>query len=114
MAREAHLGKIPLVIKTVSKLLESLLDPNWRVMPSNYDIPANSQIFGHICYTAGIEGILYPSKLTKKPCLAIFPTNFNNSDSYVQLDGDLPHKNIIAKIDRSNYHKCEILIGNLF
>ena len=113
LARDAHLGKTPLVIKSVSKLLESLLDPHWRMMPSNYDIPSNSQIFGHLCYTAGIEGVLYPSKLTGKPCLAIFPTNFKHSSSYIQLDDELPYKNIVMKIDKDNYHKCEIHIKDL-
>src|SRR5262249_4571598 len=59
---------IPKVIKTVDKLLKSLLCPDWRQLPSKYDVPSNSQIFGHLVYSSGIEGILYPSKFTNKLC----------------------------------------------
>ncbi len=108
MAREAQMGKVPLLIKSVDKLLDSLLDKNWRRSPSNFDIPSNSQIFGHIAYIAGIEGILYPSKFTGKSCLAIFPNNFSNSNSYIKLDGKLPpYEHIVRVIDKDNYHLCE-------
>jgi len=109
MAREAKMGKMPLIIKSVAKLLDSLLDPHWRSAPDNYDIPSNSQIFGHMCYTASIEGILYPSKFTKKHCLVVFPNNFPNTSSFVTLDGELPpHGNIPTRIDEHSYKLCEI------
>ena len=54
----------PTIVKTTKQLTETLLSYNWQLLPANYDVPANSQIFGHIIYIAGIEGILYhPSSL---------------------------------------------------
>jgi len=88
-------------------MAKDLLSPDWRKKPSIYDIPANSQIFGHLIYTAGIDGILYPSKLTEKPCLAIYPRNFPGSDSFIQMDDELPHENVPKKIDESNWQVCD-------
>ncbi|MBS0637793.1 MAG: RES domain-containing protein, partial [Verrucomicrobia bacterium] len=79
----------PLTVQSVNALLESLLEPNWRAMCMQLDVPANCQIFGQLVANAGICGILYPSKFTKKKCLAIFPQNFDSED-YVVVDGDTP------------------------
>ena len=98
----------PKIVETVDELLKTLLQPDWRQLPSNYDVPSNSQIFGHLIYSAEIEGILYPSKFTKKACLAIFPRNFLGTDSYVALDDEVPHPKVPAKIDASNWRLCEM------
>ena len=107
LARDAQLGKLPLIIKSTNTLLDSLLDPHWRRVPANYDIPSNSQIFGHLCYTAGIEGVVYPSKLTGKHCIAIFPNNFPNTSSHIKLDDELPHDKVPSIINEYNYNLCE-------
>jgi hypothetical protein len=93
-AKELRL-KPPLPIKNQTELLKSLLDPNWRAACMQFDIPANSQIFGQLVANAGIEGILYSSKYTKSDCLAIFPQNFC-SDSFIAVDGDSPPGAIVA------------------
>ncbi len=81
----------PDLIRTVSKLVDCLLTPNWREWPMQFDVPFSSQIFGQLVADAGIEGILYPSKFTGKDCLTIFPQNFDDaSGSFVQLEGELP------------------------
>jgi RES domain-containing protein len=98
----------PEIIKTSKKLLETLLCCEWRQLPSNYDVPANSQIFGHLIYSAGIEGILYPSKFTNKPCLVIFPRNFSETDSYVILDDEAPHIDVPKRIDNQNWRITEL------
>jgi len=98
----------PSVVQQPEKLLETLLIENWREAPSQYDIPANSQIFGHLIFNAGIEGILYPSKLTGKDCLAIFPRNFAVTSSYIALDDEPPHPNIPQKIDSENWRVCDL------
>ncbi len=86
--------------KTIQELLEELLQPNWRDMPMRFDIPAYSQIFGQIACLAGVEAILYPSKITGKKCLAIFPENFTQSDSFIEImDGapvEMKHKRLDA------------------
>lgn len=97
----------PGIIKTADKLRETLLHPDWRQLPSNYDIPSNSQIFGHLIYSSGIEGILYPSKFTGKPCLVIFPRNFIGTESYIALDDEVPHPKIPSRIDNSNWRISE-------
>lgn len=98
----------PGVIKTADKLCETLLCLDWQQLPSNYDVPSNSQIFGHLVYSSGIEGILYPSKFTEKKCLVIFPRNFIGTDSYIMLDDETPHPKIPNKLDSSNWRISEL------
>lgn len=98
----------PGIIKTSKVLLENLLIPNWRDWPDNYDVPANSQIFGHLVYSAGIEGILYPSKFTNMLCLTIFPNNFPGTDSFIIIDDDVPHEKVPKRIDANNWRICDL------
>lgn len=90
-------------VRTMKELLYSFVQPNWREFPMLFDIPSNSQLFGQIVSSANIQGILYPSKLSSKQCLAVFPKTFKNSSSYVQLVGDLPNPNVPKRIDSNNY-----------
>lgn len=89
--------ELPLVVKSINKLIESLLEPNWRAACMQLDIPANCQIFGQLVANAGIEGILYPSKFTKKRCLAIYPQNFG-PESFVSIQGDTP-EGTLSRLD---------------
>ncbi len=92
IARILNFKDKPEVIKTVPRLIDSLLAPNWREWPMQFDVPVASQIFGQLVKDAGIEGILYPSKFSNKNCLVIFPQNFDDaSNSLIQLD-DVPPK----------------------
>lgn len=88
----------PELIRTVSKLMDSLLDPDWRLWPMQFDVPVASQIFGQLVSEAGIEGILYTSKFTCNDCLAIFPQNFEES-SFIQLDDEAPGETKICRLD---------------
>ena len=56
----------PSVAGRSKDLLATLLTKDWHGLPVHADVPANSQIFGTLIYQAGIEGILYPSKLTER------------------------------------------------
>ncbi len=98
----------PGLIRSRQQLLGSLLLDAWRVAPTNYDIPANPQIFGHLIDQAGIEGIIYPSKLTGKDCLVIFPHNFEASSSYLSLDHEPPHPKVPSRIDKNNWRVCDL------
>jgi hypothetical protein len=98
----------PGVIKKADDLLEILLHPDWRQAPSIGDVPSNPQIFGHLVYTAGIEGILYPSKFTGELCLAVFPRNFVGTDSFVALDDEAPHLKVPTRIDANSWSLCEL------
>lgn len=89
----------PELIRSVPKLIESLMDSDWRVWPMNFDVPIASQIFGQLVSSSGIEGILYTSKFTSKDCLAIFPQNFDEN-SFVKLDDPIPQATKIFRLDR--------------
>lgn len=98
----------PKVVTTTIDLQKSLLNPNWRHVPTVCEIPANSQIFGQLVMQAEIEGILYPSKLTGGRCLAIFPCNFVGGTSTMELDDDCPASTVgPEKIDAGNWEACE-------
>lgn len=98
----------PELIRTVPKLVDSLLDPHWRLWPMQFDVPFASQIFGQLVVEAGIEGILYTSKFTGKDCLAIFPQNFDEfSDSFIQLDDEAPKEIKIRRLDAKNWDEYQ-------
>jgi hypothetical protein len=91
------------LIKSASGLIAELRRPDWRVLPMRFDVPSPSQIFGRIAIDAGIEGICYSSALTDRPCLALYPQNFPNSSSYVEMDDPLPRPTVPARIDATTY-----------
>ncbi len=90
-------------VKSITELSRSILMANWRDLPMLWDIPANSQILAQIAYAAGIEAILYPSKITGKNCLALFPKNLQQSDSYVKLEEAIPKEVKNFQMDYKNY-----------
>ena len=104
---------LPLMVKTKKQLIQSLLALDWRRLPSMYDIPANSQIFGHLVYSAGIEGILYTSKFTGKNCLVIFPRNFVGTDSFIEIDDEPPHKIVPKRLNASNWRASEMSLEEI-
>jgi hypothetical protein len=69
----------------VKILHENLFNPNWRALPQQFDVPANSQVFGKLLRDAGFEAVLYPSTKGPKRCLAVFVENFENSSSKIEL-----------------------------
>lgn len=102
--RARKLGILQLgLVRTPQKLVEELLHPNWRFLPIQLDIPSNSQIFGRIAMDAGMEGILYTSVLTGKPCLVVYPQNFANTSSFVQIDDEAPNEAVRKRIDASTF-----------
>jgi hypothetical protein len=81
---------------------------NWsqrhsRRWPIMFDVPSTSQVFGSLVMNAGIEGILYNSTITQKACLAIFPQNFLNSSTFIELDDAAPSADVQCRIDSSNF-----------
>ncbi len=107
--REARRLKMiePKVSGSSAGLLETFLDPNWRVFPQMLDVPANPQVFGQLVNTAQGGGIVFLSKFTGKKCLAIFPKNFENTNSFVQLDDLSPSNAVTTRIDQSNWRLTE-------
>jgi hypothetical protein len=90
------------IVRTVQVLTRALHAPTWRDWPTLYDVPAACQIFGRIVFDAQVEGILYKSVLTGKPCLAIYHQNFQNSSSYIELDDPVPPELTVRRLDSSN------------
>ncbi|MDR3491867.1 MAG: RES family NAD+ phosphorylase [Gammaproteobacteria bacterium] len=97
--------KIPtmLPIKNLSELRKTLLLENWRLMPMQFDVPANSQVLGQIAHSAGIEAILYPSVKTNKKALAIYPENFADSDASIEITGNVANTVLHTRIDKNTY-----------
>ena len=70
------------------------------------DLPSSSQQFSQIAHAAGIEGILYKSsRRDGRNCLAIFPENFENSPSWVELEGPLPVNLKHGRLDSSTWQE---------
>lgn len=92
------------VIKDIKALKKSLYDPEWRLDPQIYDLPANAQLFGQIAYRAGVEAILYSSVKSKKKCLAVFPKNLSDR-SFIELTGTYPATVKNLKLNSSNYRE---------
>jgi hypothetical protein len=82
--------RAPWLIQDPKPLREALLASNWRSFPVQFGIPANPQVFGRLLVEAGFQGIVYPSSKTSGECAAIFPQNFPDVDSFVELQDDAP------------------------
>ena len=68
-----------------------------------FDVPSTCQVFGGLVMNAGIESILYNSAITQRECLAIFPQNFLNSSSFLELDDPIPSEEVQRRIDSTNF-----------
>ena len=107
-ARARQLGLAAPCWITSSKALQLLLlAPNWRNLPQLVDVPAPSQVFGQIARSAGIEGILYRSKMStaQENCLAIFPENFKYSPSFVAVQAEVPAATEHPLLDQHSWDK---------
>ena len=104
-AKELRLPPLQL-IKTVPDLMTSLLNPDWRFNPMQCDVPAPSQLFGQLVSEAGIEGIIYASKYSSRPCLAVYLHNFEEG-SFIQLDEPAPAGVKIRRVDSKTWDDCE-------
>ena len=91
-------------IQNMKQLKNNIYNENWRIDPNIYDRPAPSQIFGQLAKEAGIEAVLYKSTKHSKTglCIAVFPENFKNSDSYINLE-DCPKGMLNKKIDSETF-----------
>ncbi|MFM8901045.1 MAG: RES family NAD+ phosphorylase [Burkholderiales bacterium] len=75
--------------KTPHQLRQWVLKNNWRVLPMQYGLPAQSQILAELIRAAGYEGILYPSTKGSGQCLAVYPELLSD-DSFVELADGAP------------------------
>ena len=105
LARQLRL-RTPWLVRSPSALQQQLLHPNWRVNPVQYALPANSQIFGRMCVASGVHGILYPStRHAGRQCIALFPQNWRETSSCVELVGPCPPEVKVARVDGATTSK---------
>jgi RES domain-containing protein len=99
-ARKLGLRQSPWLIRSPITLQRQLLHANWRMLPMQFDLPSNSQIFGRLVSGAGIHGILYPStRVSEHRCLALFPQNWAGSSSFVEVSDAMPEEARVTRID---------------
>lgn len=70
------------------------------MLPQQFDLPSNSQVFGRIAVAAGLHGIQYPSARQQgKRCLALFPQNWTDSGSVVEVADEAPSGARLTRVD---------------
>jgi hypothetical protein len=100
LARQLGLKRPPEMVRSVGGLQKQLIDSNWRMLPVQYDLPSNSQVFGRIAVAAGLSGILFPSsRVEGAQCLACFPQNWRGSGCFVELMDPAPRETVATRID---------------
>ncbi len=72
------------MVQTGKQLHEMVLKQNWRILPIQYGLPAQSQILAELIRAAGFEAILYQSTKGPGKCLAVFP-DLLDGQSFVEL-----------------------------
>lgn len=89
-----------LMVKTGQQLFNAAVKQNWRVLPTQFGLPAPSQILAQFIRNTGCEAILYPSTKGSGKCLAVFPANLGD-DSFVQLMDEAPSEKTMKRLDQS-------------
>jgi hypothetical protein len=90
----------PFLIRTVEKLIEAVVWPDWRQWPALFAVPSTSQLLAQLALDAGVEGIVYRSKFNGQQNLAAFPQAFTGT-SYIELADDAPPEVKIRRLDTS-------------
>jgi len=90
----------PELIRTLPQFKEAMLHRDWQQWANLYEVPIASQIFGQLVMSAGIEGIVFPSKFNGHDNLAIFPQAFVG-DSVIELAGEIPTTVKVRRLDAS-------------
>jgi hypothetical protein len=79
------------------------------MLPMQFDLPSNSQIFGRLVSGAGIHAILYPStRASEHRCLALFPQNWSGSTSFVEGIDAMPKEALVTRIDGSSMPRPQV------
>jgi hypothetical protein len=73
------------------------------MLPTQFDLPSNSQIFGRLVGAAGVHAILYPSaRNSTHRCLALYPRNWGGSVSFIELADATPAGVQVSRLDGTN------------
>ena len=100
--RDTGLRQSPWLIRSPITLQRQLLLRAWRMVPTQFELPANSQMLRPhgVGDCAGIHGILYPSvRNSPQKCLALFPQNWARSSSVVEVMDAVPDAARLTRID---------------
>lgn len=87
-----------MMMQTGKQLHDVMFKRNWRVLPVQFDLPAQSQTVAELIRAAGFEGILYQSTMGPGKCLAVFPDRLAES-SFIALIDRPPHAETIQRLD---------------
>lgn len=74
------------MISSAKQLYSLISQSNWRILPTQFGLPAQSQIIAELIKAAGFEAILYQSSRSSGDCLAIFPELLADH-SYIEING---------------------------
>jgi len=88
------------MVQTGKQLHNAVLKHNWRVLPVQFDLPAQSQIVAELIRAAGFEAVLYQSTMGPGKCLAVFPDRLLET-SFIELSDHPPHVETITRLDDS-------------
>jgi RES domain-containing protein len=100
LSHKLRLRRPPGMVRTVAGLQRQLFQANWRILPMQFDLPANSQVFGRVASAAGLHGILYPSARQEgKQCLVLFPQNWRGSSCFVEVADRVPPGARLVRLD---------------
>ena len=103
LGRTIGISASPILIHDAALLKKDLMSSGWRNYPVQYEIPANSQVFGRLLRDAGFEGVIYPSSKGIGKCIAIFTENLEGSDSFIELADRAPANARYLRLDSSNW-----------
>lgn len=78
------------MVRTPQRLLDEVLEKNWRTAPVQFGLPSVSQIFAGMVREAGFEAIRYPSSKGCGHCVALFPDRLVSERTTLRLRDDAP------------------------
>lgn len=88
-----------MMITTGRQLFDTVALHNWRVLPVQFGLPAQSHILAELIKSAGFEAIQYQSTKGGGKCIAVFVDQIS-SDSHIEIVGQFP-EGAIGRLDES-------------
>ena len=92
--------------QTAKQLHDMVLGHNWRVLPIQFGLPAQSHVLAELVRAAGFEAILYQSTKGPGKCLAAFP-DLLDGGSFVELIDASPPAVKHRRLDSSTAGELE-------
>lgn len=93
------------MVQTSKQIHDMLFKQNWRMLPRQFGLPAQSQTIAELVHAAGYEGILYKSSKGPERCVAVFPNQLQGT-SFVELLDPAP-VGVPTRLDANNFEEFE-------